>query len=229
MTKLIWLIRHGESSGNEAGRIAGAADVPLTNLGRRQAARVAERLAQESLTEIVSSHLTRASTTAEIIAAVTGLPLRRDARLAEYDFGPLRGLTREEIRLRYPHVGEGWDANEFWEPLPGEEGDTAFKARVEAAMDDIVEHMPEHSAVAIVTHGGVLNTCFRSFLGIEGRGWRTFAFDNASISVVELRPSPKGKGHRHNYRVLELNHVAHLGELRGKKPGWFNAISRPER
>ena len=49
--------------------------------------------------------------------------MRFDERLNEYNFGPLNGMTREDIAKYYPQVPAAWKANEFWEALPGEEGD----------------------------------------------------------------------------------------------------------
>ena len=244
MSKYLWLIRHGESEGNLEGRIQGWDDYPLTNRGRRQAARLAGRLAEEdSIQEIVTSPLARAAVTAEIIGAVLGLPVRYDERLREYNFGPVSGLTREEIKTQYPAVWTAWQLNEFWEPLPGEEGERAFKERIRAAMDEIINRMAEGSAVAVVMHGGTMNTCVRTWLGIEERGWRTFAFDNASVNLVQLQakvsPALDEENERemfrmlgfqssseaveYNYRMLLLNDVSHLGGVMGAKPTWFSA------
>lgn len=232
MSKYLWLVRHSESQGNLERRIQGWADFPLTRLGRRQAARTAERMAQEEgIAEIVSSPLARAAQTAQILGAVSALPVRFDDRLREYNFGPLNGLTRDEIAARYPGVAAAWKANEFWEPLPDEEGEPAFEARVRAAMDDIVVRMAEETAVVVVMHGGAMNACLRSWLGIEGRGWRMFAFDNASISMMQLQARDKPSGNNiYNYRVILLNDVSHLGDdLLGKRPTWFSAKRAPRR
>ncbi len=129
-SKYIWLVRHSESQGNLERRIQGWKDYPLTTLGRRQAARLAETMAQEEgIEKIYTSPLKRAATTAEIVAAVLGLEVEHDCRLMEYNFGPLNGLTRDEIKAQYPQVWQAWQMNEFWMPLPGEEGEQKFDAR----------------------------------------------------------------------------------------------------
>lgn len=249
MSKYLWLIRHGESEGNLERRIQGSLDYPLTNRGRRQAARLAERLAEEAeIQEIITSPLARAATTAEIIGAVLGLPLRYDERLQEYNFGPIQGLTRQEIKEQYPPVWAAWQLNEFWEPLPGEESEAAFADRIQAAMDEIIANVAEESSVAVVMHGGVMNTCLRSMLGIEERGWRTFAFDNASINLIQLQAKvlPEANGKReedsfqmlgfveqgmveYNYRIILLNDVAHLENLMGSPPTWFSGQRSPNK
>jgi len=219
MSKYVWLIRHGESQGNMERRVQGWADYPLTDLGRRQATLLAERLARPGsrtpVREVIASPLGRAAETAQIIGRALALPVRFDARLKEYNFGPLNGLVHEEIVARFPRVQAAWEVNRPWEPLPGEEGEPAFLARVRAAMDEIVAGMGEESAVAVIAHGGSLDACLRSWLGIgagsssgnEHGERRVFAFDNASVSLVRVRA--------HSCRVLLLNDTSHLRHSQG--------------
>jgi broad specificity phosphatase PhoE len=211
MSKYVWLIRHAESQGNSEGRIQGWADFPLTERGRWQAARLAERLAGSigprwgagPIREIVTSPLQRAVETARPLAQALDVPLRYDARLREYNFGPLNGLTPPEIVARFPAIEAYWQRNQLWPPLPGEEGEPAFLARVREAMDEIVAGMDEGASAAVVAHGGTLDAGLRAWLGIDGQsGRRVFAFDNTSLSVVRVRQG--------SYRVFLLNDTAHL-------------------
>jgi probable phosphoglycerate mutase len=232
MSKFLWLIRHGESQGNLEQRIQGWDDSPLTDLGRQQARLVAQRLAQEAqLSEIISSPLRRAAETAELIGQALSLPVRFDRRLNEYNFGPLNGMTRQDIARDYPQVPLAWKANEFWELLPGEEGDPAFEARVKAAINQIVTEMAEETAAAVVTHGGTLNACLRTCLGIVDRGWRTFAFDNASVSLLQIQTSTRQASAmdttRTNYRILLLNDISHVKDIIRVRPTWFGSRRAP--
>ena len=231
MSKFLWLVRHGESQGNLEQRIQGWDDSPLTDLGRQQAGLVAERLRQEgSVSEVISSPFQRAAETAEIIGHMFGISVRFDKRLNEYNFGPLNGMTREDIAKYYPEVPAAWKANEFWDPLPGEEGDPAFEARVRSAIDDIITLMAEEMTAAVVTHGGTLNACLRSCLGIMDRGWRTFAFDNASVSLIQIQSSRQaatGNFTSRNYRILLLNDISHVNGMIRVRPTWFGSRRAP--
>lgn len=219
MSKCLYLIRHGESQGNLEGRIQGWVDYPLSEPGRQQAARLAERLAQPivpgwregSIYQLVASPLRRAAETAQIIGQALALPVRSDERLKEYNFGPLAGLTSDEIVASFPSVRADWEAKRLWQPLPGEEGEAAFVARVRQAMDEVVAGMAEGAGLAVVAHGGSLDACLRSWLGLanpggaseDGRGQRRiFAFDNTSLSLVRIQPE--------GYRILVLNDTCHL-------------------
>jgi broad specificity phosphatase PhoE len=226
MSKYIWLIRHGESQGNLERRIQGWTDYPLTDLGRQQAARLAERLVQltgpdppervyaplgagrrgrgeGALHALIASPLERAAETARIIGEALALPVRFDERLKEYNFGPLNGLTPDDVVARFPEVQAAWHVNRPWEPLPGEEGEPAFVARAREVMDELVAGMPEGASAAVVAHGGSIDACLRGWLGIDyHNGRRAFAFDNASLSLVRVRAN--------SFRILLINDTCHL-------------------
>ncbi|HID86792.1 MAG TPA: histidine phosphatase family protein [Anaerolineae bacterium] len=199
------LIRHGESTWNDEGRIQGWTDCPLSDRGRRQAEKLAERLAGLSIAALYTSSLKRALETAHIVARTLDLPPMVDERLREYGVGDLEGLTIEEVKERYPTIYHGWQETTRWIPLPGEEGRAVFAQRVGAAMADIVASHPKET-VAVVTHGGVIGIFLAQLLGLGWSERLPFAFDNASVSIIEL------DGHR--TRVRSLNDTCHLREER---------------
>ena len=89
----IFLLRHGRSLGNENGFLQGQQDIPLTDEGRNQAQLLAERWFEDDIhfDLILTSPLSRASETAEIIAAKLGCPVEKDALLMERNVGSLSG------------------------------------------------------------------------------------------------------------------------------------------
>ncbi|HEY6960847.1 MAG TPA: histidine phosphatase family protein [Gaiellaceae bacterium] len=101
MTTLL-LVRHGETDWNREGRWQGWADPPLNPTGREQARTLAEELRETPFDAVYSSDLRRARETAEIVAEPHGVPVVVDPGLREIDVGSWSGLTREEIRERYP-------------------------------------------------------------------------------------------------------------------------------
>jgi probable phosphoglycerate mutase len=150
----ILLVRHAESAWNTAGRWQGWADPPLSGEGRRQAARAARCLAT-ALDIVVSSDLTRARQTAEILAGAVDLrPPRIDRELREYDLGDWSGLTRAEIERRWPGAVEPWDAGRLHE-APGGEAAEAFVERVKRALRRVADLTPDGTAL-IVSHGRVV-------------------------------------------------------------------------
>src|ERR1700748_3549607 len=82
------LARHGETNDNlDPLRFQGFRDTPLNDKGRRQAAELAERVADMGIVSLWSSDLSRARETAEIVGARIGLQVRLDARLREGNRG----------------------------------------------------------------------------------------------------------------------------------------------
>lgn len=147
----ILLIRHGQSTWNEAGRWQGIADPPLTPLGEAQARAAGERLRQAGLDAIVSSDLQRARRTAELVAATLGIgsPEAWPA-LRERDVGAWTGLTTDQILEQWP--------NAFGPPRmepPGAETRAEQAARIGSALRGLLDQFAGQSVAAVV-HGGVL-------------------------------------------------------------------------
>ncbi len=108
----VYLVRHGQTEFNAAGRYQGRLDSPLTALGRTQAARVGALLATlvRPGARLVSSPLGRAMSTAAIIAERACLPTAfADDRLAEISLGSWDGMTDEDIEFAYPGARNGTD------------------------------------------------------------------------------------------------------------------------
>ena len=151
------VLRHGQSEWNAARRWQGQADIDLTDLGREQARRAAERLTGFAV--IASSDMKRARETASIIAAVTGAELTEpDPRLRETDVGEWQGLTHDEIESQWPGYLDAHRRPPSFEP------DSAIVSRVSAAFSDIAARHPG-GEVLVVSHAGVLRV-MRRHLGV---------------------------------------------------------------
>jgi len=148
------LARHGETDWNRNGIWQGHGDPPLNDLGRRQAAELAARLADVEIDALYSSDLRRAYETAEIVARAKGLSITTDAELREMDVGSWSGLTTDEIRERFPEVEYAHDA----------EAREVFHARAVGALDRLAKaHAGDR--VLVVTHGGVIRSLERQLYG----------------------------------------------------------------
>ncbi len=103
MTRLI-LARHGETDWNRDGIWQGHGDPPLNDLGREQAAGLAERLRDVELDALYSSDLRRALQTAEFVATAKDLDVVALGGLREMDVGSWTGLTLAQIAERFPEM-----------------------------------------------------------------------------------------------------------------------------
>jgi broad specificity phosphatase PhoE len=154
----LFLVRHGETDWNAAGRWQGQTDVPLNANGRAQALAVSARLRAEGVRAIATSDLCRARATAEIVGEALGLEVAVvDAALRERAYGSWEGLTRGECAARYP---DAWarHLSDRRTPPPGGESTDALLARAVPAIHRIADRLA--SPALLVTHGGVM----RAFL-----------------------------------------------------------------
>lgn len=179
----ILLARHGQSDWNHSQRWQGFADRPLTQVGRRQAVELAERLDGTELDAIHSSDLQRARETAEIVARTKGLTVETTPDLREVDVGSWEGLSRAEAEERFPdgygrwlQGGEGWDDGETYEQM---------SERVLSAIHRIAEaHAP--GRVLAVAHGGSIRAVHAAALGLDVHSYRRIqrVEPNATLSAV---------------------------------------------
>lgn len=147
----LYLIRHGETTWNVEGRYQGQLDPPLTERGHQQAEATATHLAAIGFEALYSSDLARAYLTALALAAKTGLPIYRDARLREIDQGEWEGVLIGDIRARWPKELYGWEHDPWRHGPPGGESLEQLQARVFAAIDEIVTRRPQ-GIVAVFSH-----------------------------------------------------------------------------
>lgn len=187
---IIYLVRHGETDWNAAGRFMGQQDIALNARGREQAQQRAESLRDIAWAGCFSSDLSRCRETAEVIVSAGSSPrdIVRDARLREIHGGLLEGLTRDEQRDRFP---EWWHANQrhgYADRFP--EGETFFDLtdRVHEAMDDITRTCRGAEPVLVVTHGGVITALLVSILGLAYEKRDRIAVDNCSVTVIQWEP-----------------------------------------
>jgi len=179
--KLLWVVRHGQSAGNVARDAAEAArlaridiatrdmDVPLSDLGRRQARALGlwfARPAAERPEVILCSPYVRARETADIVARSAGwgkIKVRVDERLREKEFGILDRLTRYGITEKHPELAEQrGHVGKFYFRPPGGESWCDVILRLRSAMEMATREYAGRN-VLIVAHQVTVN-CLRYLL-----------------------------------------------------------------
>jgi len=150
----LYLVRHGQSTGNVGGTLMGQSDHPLTALGEEQARAAAARLAPFGPMPVHCSDLPRAVATAEHIlrawatpvapgdpldAAMRARPtLLPDPRLREIDLGDYEGRSWEEFEAD-EELTAAFAADPYGTALPGGESLAHLEARVMAALGDVLD------------------------------------------------------------------------------------------
>lgn len=154
----IFLIRHGETTGDIEDRYGGSYDDHLTQRGREQMEETASKLAGKGIEMIFSSPLIRAQEAAHIIKKNSDVPVEIISDLAERHYGVLTGLTKEEAEQHYPEAVRQHEDSMNTDP-DGESYDHFFQ-RVTQAFKSI--SATDYKTIVIVTHGGPIKCILRS-------------------------------------------------------------------
>jgi len=176
---VIALARHGETPYNAQRRFQGHLPVPLTALGREQAAELAALAARREWAALWCSPLARARETADVVAAVIGLEPREDVRFAETETGDWTDRTFDEVQAAEPEAFAAWRSGDPGFRFPGGESFAEQLARVRAGLDE-VRRGPLPALV--VCHRGVIRLALADARG-DG-ALRTASVPNATL--VEL-------------------------------------------
>ena len=179
----ILLIRHGESQPARPGvafpMTDGQADPPLDPRGEQEAARVADRLADQHLDAIYVTTLQRTAQTAGPLARRLGLEPVVEPDLREVHLGDWEGPTfRVNVSEGHP-LAQQLFAEQRWDVIPGAESMDALHARVRRGLERIAAKHPDRR-VAVFTHGGVIGTV--AALATGGQPFAFLGADNGSIT-----------------------------------------------
>jgi probable phosphoglycerate mutase len=198
------IVRHGETVWNADGRHQGHLDSELTERGLQQARALAERLAGERFIALYSSDLGRALKTAQVIGAQSSHTVLIDPRLRERNLGIFHGLTKEEMRERFPKEFEHYRSDPGYAIPQGESAQARMAEHIECLRYLAQKHLGERTV--IVGHGGLLNSAFRHVLELPLSGNRQYSLANGSFNVISI--SANGK-----WQIETWGDVSHLRSL----------------
>jgi probable phosphoglycerate mutase len=176
-------IRHGETELNVAKRYQGHSDSPLTGNGRKQVSSLGRRMEKMKFDTLISSDLGRTQETAIIIAEYTGHSIKTDSRLRERNYGVLEGLTVSDIKAGHSEVLERLDANDPDYIIPDGESLRQHYQRNVAVFEELQSGISD-GRVALVVHGGVLDSLFRYVARLPLDQPRCFITPNASLTII---------------------------------------------
>jgi alpha-ribazole phosphatase/probable phosphoglycerate mutase len=182
------MARHGQTEWNSVTRYQGKTDVPLNEIGRLQAARLAARLSSWEPERLFTTPLCRARETAEIVRRrlrmdeKPGLSILDD--LAEIDFGDWEGHTIPEIEGKYAMLYGRWREDPSQVTPPNGESLPQILERVGRALETILEGDAER--ILVVGHGGIMRACLVRLLGVPySLAWR-MRMDNCGIVGIDF-------------------------------------------
>src|SRR5438874_4163259 len=189
----VFVVRHGATVLSAEDRFAGATDVALSDEGREQTRRLADRLTQEKIMAVYASPLGRTVETASILAAPHKLEVRMRDGFREINHGRWEQMTRREVEEKFPEEAAEWEKDPYtFAPLGGESG-LAVTAR---ALPALIELVREHAAqnILVVSHKATIRLLLSSLLGFDPRRYR----DNldqkpAALNIVDFRDATRAR------------------------------------
>ena len=204
MTRII-LVRHGHVDWLTPERFRGRAELPLSDLGRRQAQAAASYIAATWKTDAVySSPLGRCRETGATIAAPFRIESKVIEGFADIDYGEWQGLTREEAKQRWPEETALWFRTPHLAAVPGGETLPALLSRATAALRDLLRHHPD-GTVVLVGHDSV------------NRVLLLFALELPLSRYWQVRQDPCGVNellfHEGSFTIGSINQTQHLSGL----------------
>jgi 2,3-bisphosphoglycerate-dependent phosphoglycerate mutase len=183
----ILAIRHGETSWNVDTRIQGQLDISLNEAGHTQAARMAQALADEPVTAVYASDLSRAWETARYLGEAVGAPVHPEPALRERAFGAFEGRTFAEIEAALPDQARRWRRRDPHFTPHGGESLLTLRDRVVVAVERLAaRHAGE--LIALVGHGGVMDVLYRAATRLDIEAPRTWVLANTAINRLLWSP-----------------------------------------
>jgi len=202
----ILVVRHGQSIADIENRMEGRADFELTDLGCKQAKSLSGWIkANYKVDVIFSSPLKRAAKTAEFISNETGAEIIFDDSLMEWDNGLLAGLLREEAYEKFPMPEGGRRPHD---EFAQSESYINFRARAEMFWSKFMHKYEKEEGdlkICIVSHGGMINMLFRSFMMLPINTDLCISTGDTGVHLWKVSGSQR--------RIIFSNKQEHLLEL----------------
>jgi len=200
----IYLVRHGRTQWNRDKVFRGMAEVPLDEIGRKQARAIAAGI-KDDLTAIMSSPIGRAMETATIAAREMGWPEPSAVDgLRDIDFGLLQGVPEEEAYRRFPVVMEDWKTRPQEVRFPQGESLEEVAGRAWSSMVAIAREHPE-GTVMVVSHRVVTKVILLKAMGAGLESFWRIRQDTACINVLDFGDE--------EFWVRRVNDTCHLKGL----------------
>ncbi|HTE21790.1 MAG TPA: histidine phosphatase family protein [Candidatus Limnocylindria bacterium] len=191
----IYIIRHGQTTGDIEDRYGGDYDDHLTDLGNQQSAEVAKLLADKGVQKLLASPRIRAQETAAVLGKELSIPVQAFDEFRERNaYGILTGLTKQEAAQKYPDQVEL--LKDVHAAVEGAEEYGSFQRRIITALD-ILRNVTADK-VAVVSHGGPIRLIFRDILKqgeveVEDCAYMVLETDESGYRLLETRGiKPKG-------------------------------------
>jgi phosphoserine phosphatase len=204
----IYLVRHGQTAWNKEEIFRGRTDVPLDEIGLKQAELVGQYFKGMEIHGVFSSSLSRAWQTAEKIAESHGLKVEPLEGILDMSFGNWEGRPHEEIRQADSKTYREWVETPHLVRLPGGESLDDVRMRAMAGMEAVIRNHPGKTLV-FVTHRVINKLLICGILGLDNSHFWQITQDTTAINLIQHR---NGK-----YILALMNETCHLRPLKEQR------------
>jgi probable phosphoglycerate mutase len=224
----VFLVRHGATVLTAEDRFAGATNVQLSDEGRGQASRLAERLRETKIAAVYASPLDRTIETARILAGPHNLEVALCDGMREISHGHWEQMTRKEVDEKFPKEAEEWEKDPYtFAPTGGESG-LAVTARALPALMDILRAHPCQK-ILVVSHKATIRLLLSSLLGFDPRRYRDNLDQSpAALNIVDFKDLTRA-------RLTLFNDISHYIDSGNAIPAspqarlskWWSDVHQP--
>jgi len=204
----IYLVRHGQTAWNKEEIFRGRTDVPLNEVGLREAVLAGEYLREVEIHAIYSSPLARAWETAKRIAEFHNLKVLPLDGIIDISFGRWEGHSLQEIRKNDGELYRQWRKEPHLVRLPGGESLEEVRVRTMAALEEVIESNPDKTLV-LVSHRVINKVIICGILGLDNSHFWQITQDPTAINLIQYK---NGK-----YILSLMNETCHLKSLKEER------------
>ena len=201
----IYLVRHGETAWNREEIFRGRADIPLNEIGFREAELIGEYLKGMDIHVIYTSPLSRAKETGRRIAQFFNLKVQLLIGIIDMRFGKWEGRSLQEVQKTDRELYQQWREKPHIVRLPEGESLDEVRVRAMAALEGVIQY--HHGMnIVLVSHRVVNKVIICGILGIDNSHFWQIGQDTAAINLIQFK---EGK-----YILSLLNETCHLKPLK---------------
>lgn len=182
----IILVRHGQTAWNREERFRGRSDIPLDEIGLRQAEATAARLAFSGACAVFSSPLKRTMMTAQPIAAALGLSVEPWPELIDIDYGAWQGLSTAEAQANDPLLYQRWLETPHLAAFPSGERLQDVRDRIVRVIASVLARYPDRTVI-LVSHVVVCRVFICTVLGLELSHFWQIGQEPCAVNTIGVR------------------------------------------
>jgi len=206
----LYIVRHGQTAWNKEEVFRGTKDIPLNDVGLKEAEALGVYLKGVSFDAIYTSPLSRATQTADAVARMVDISPQTEPNLIDLNFGTWQGVSHKEVKKKFPDLYNTWITAPEQAKFPGGESLQDVLNRIQSLISALLEKYPDET-VGLFTHRVVCKVLICRLLGLGLDHFWQIEQSTACLNCFRYS-SRQGK-----WICETLNSQCHLEALTGQR------------